>query len=70
MTTYRDSWDLTTIPHKLFDSERARRQRLLGSGRPNVSIKPCTGCGEPLTATERRSLCPHCKYRHPRKVKP
>ena len=66
MSTYKPTWDLSTIPEDAFNAERGRRHRAKGPRVTNVNYQPCEKCSKLLTATERRKPCPYCGYRHPR----
>lgn len=67
MTKYTPQWDLGTIPADKLHSEVGRRRRSVqGPASPNIKLRPCQSCGEPLTATQRRKKCPACGYTHPR----
>ena len=61
---YTDQWDLSTIPDDLIRAEFGRR---IKPPAPRARIElPCVQCGHPLSARERRKLCPHCGSRQPR----
>lgn len=69
MTTYRPSWNLTTIPDALLTAERNRRISAARKEPPRPRIElPCISCGKPLSARERRKPCRFCGTRNPRKV--
>jgi hypothetical protein len=70
MSDWKPSWNITSIPDPLFQSEVGRRRREKGGNftpRP-PKLKLCAnGCGTELNATQRRSACPGCGYIHPRR---
>ena len=69
MSNYQPHWDLSTIPDPEWNSENGRRNRARGPAATNVNIQPCSQCGRPLNATQRRKPCPACGHVHPRSAK-
>lgn len=67
MSDYKPTWNLTTIPAALFQSEVGRRRREKGGNltpRP-PKLKPCAKCSTPLNATQYRDYpCPNCGHKH------
>ena len=59
--TYRETWDLSSIPEEVLKSEWARRNSMRrethtgghNGGRP-VEYVPCPRCGKQVTKTEAR----------------
>ena len=54
MTSYKPTWDLTTVPDAPLYSEVARRRAAKSSGRPKV-MKTCDKCGAVMSARELRA---------------
>lgn len=61
---YKPSWDLSTIPAPVWNSENGRRVRPPGSPATHIKLAPCGGCGKSLNATQRRRSCPKCGLRN------
>ena len=59
---YNASWDLSTIPADLLNSEIGRRRGAKAAARKKV-LRPCQTCGLLLGARERRGACPTCGAR-------
>jgi Zn finger protein HypA/HybF involved in hydrogenase expression len=59
---YSEEWDLSTIPADAWASEHGRRNRAKAPRAPNLKLKPCPNCSEPLSARERDygGICPKC----------
>jgi len=51
-------WDLSTIPDKLFLSERARRNAAKRTKPTRLNLQPCPKCGKVMNSRQRRYPCP------------
>lgn len=55
---YSPEWDLSSIPERMFASERARRVAAKRKKFGPLKIAPCETCGREISARERRFPCP------------
>ena len=55
---YSPEWDLSSIPERVFASERARRVAAMRKKFGPLKIAPCETCGREISARERRFPCP------------
>lgn len=71
MTTYKSTWDLSTIPDPLLVAERNRRIATQRTTPPRAKVLvPCRYCGDLLGTVERRKHEPRCPKRRPKRPEP
>jgi len=56
---YSPEWDLSSIPERVFASERARRVAAKRKKFGAVKLAPCKDCGRLINARQRRYPCPY-----------